>query len=484
VQVAVEQQEQQKHPSPPVSTSSPKGPTSLWSYEEIDQVLGCNSRQIVEDSVRHLVQLMDRARSLSYTNRTAYGTLHDPLFGFLIPKTGSNTQEYYHLEALAAVRQLSYTGCRLPGLCGCLLVEPHLSTRTCRATAFGNHFNPTVLVGELLKASCTASARGWNINASRPTTTTTTTATAVGDVLAKYGVCTAVFRNPLERIVSAFYEWSYRKTTNDTAIEHWRKRGASQFPKPQPQGSFIGMYQFINDPASVQPASHLPVDNSALKAVLTSCVVGVTEHLTDYVTTLSRVVWVNPPSQQQSALKVRARERHGMTQTTATDKNSTSPKDADDIARWTRQFYSEMEAYVRHDMALWHLARHVASAQVLAASKPPHHLPIIPSHLVPKELRSTVNGNCPGCSRCSPPGYEQFRWTSYAAAETSKAKTFEETSAAAKTTRSGSRSGGLSASKDEVPVACIGPNISQQLPLDAEGLGQDAQWCCAHDHLA
>jgi hypothetical protein len=31
---------------------------------------------------------------------------------------------------------------------------------------------------------------------------------------------------------------------------------------------------------------------------------------------------------------------------------------------------------------------------------------------------------------------------------------------------------------------CIGPDISQQLPPDAEGKGQDAQWCCAHDHLA
>jgi hypothetical protein len=112
------QHQQEPTPPPPVS-SSPESPR-LWTYEEIDAVLGGNrSRHVVESSVRHLRELMDRARNLAQTNQTVYGTLRDPLFGFFIPKTGSNTQEYYQLEALAAIRQVSFSGCK-NHLYGCL----------------------------------------------------------------------------------------------------------------------------------------------------------------------------------------------------------------------------------------------------------------------------------------------------------------------------------------------------------------------------
>jgi hypothetical protein len=472
-----QQQQQQQQPSPPSVSSSPE-PPRLWTYEEIDAVLGGNrsSRHMVESSVRHLLELMVRARTLATRNQTVYGTLRDPLFGFFIPKTGSNTQEYYQLEALAAIRQASFAGCK-DHLYGCLQDEPHLSSRTCRAPAFGNHFNPQALIPELLKANCTSAARGWNVNPS--------SASTIGDVLSNYGVCTAVFRNPLERIVSAFYEWSYRKTTNLTAIEYWHAYGSSQFPKPQPQGSFLGMYNFRNDPAVVQPAPDEPVDGAVLEAVMTSCVVGITENLTDYVTTLSRILWINPPAKEQSALKVRSRERHGMTTTAATgnasDSNASS-QGAEDLAHWTRQFYEEMEAFVRHDMAVWNLARHVASAQVSAATRPPHHTPILPRHVVPKELRKGVEGNCPGCTRCTPAEYRQYRWTSYAANPPDGTVPSHVSSPLWRWLSW--LVGRLTISpRDEEPVVCIGPDIRQQQVPDSDGGGPVSHLCCAHERF-
>jgi hypothetical protein len=358
-----------------------------------------------------------------------------------------------------------------------------LTTRTCQAAAFGNHFSPKALIPELIRANCTSVTRGWNVDH--------LSSTSIGDVLSNYGVCTAVFRNPLERIVSAFYEWSYRKTTNLTAIEYWHAYGASRFPKPQPQGSFLGMYNFRNDPAAVQPAPEEPVDGAVLEAVMTSCVVGTTENLTDYVTTLSRIVWINPPAKQQSALKVRSRERHGMT-TTGTNNTSNASQGAEDLAHWTRQFYEEMEAFVRHDLAVWNLARHVAAAQVSAATRPPHHTPIIPSHLVPKELRKGVEGNCPGCTRCTPSEYRQYRWTSYAASTPEGTVPSDGTAAAAKKAAAAGSSalarwvswfgGMIFPATEEVQVVCIGPNIRQQGP-DSDGDGPVSHLCCAHERF-
>jgi hypothetical protein len=484
--LAQQQQQQQQEPTPPPPVSSSPEPPRLWSYEEIDAVLGGNrSRHVVEASVRHLHERMDKARNLAKLNLTVYGTLRDPLFGFFIPKTGSNTQEYYQLEALAAIRQVSFSGCK-NHLYGCLQEEPHLSSRTCRAPAFGNHFSPKALIPELVRANCTLAARGWSVDPASPTT--------IADVLSNYGVCTAVFRNPLERIVSAFYEWSYHKTTNLTAIEYWHAYGSSRFPKPQPQGSFLGMYNFRNDPAVVQPAPEEPVDGAVLEAVMTSCVVGITENLTDYVTTLSRILWINPPAKEQSALKVRSRERHGMT-ATATNRSSdnSSTMEAEDLAHWTRQFYEEMEAFVRHDLAVWNLARHVASAQVSAATRPPHHTPILPSHVVPKELRKGVEGNCPGCARCTPSEYRQYRWTSYAAKENA-GDSDGPAAAARKAMAAGAGSGALARwvswfggmmfpATEEEPVVCIGPDIRQQQLPDSDGEGPASHLCCAHERF-
>jgi hypothetical protein len=391
---------------------------TLWSYAEIDATLKCDSKRIVREAVAHLEVLMRKAQDLAKQNRTVYGTLQSPLLGFFIPKTGSNTQEYYHLEALAAIRQASYAGCPGPDMYGCLKGEPN----TCKATSFGNHFEPVTLVQELLQSNCTNDSRGWPKSLFSSSASTTRLASSLRAVLHNHSVCTIVFRNPVERLISGFYEWHYNKTTNDNAIEHWKRVGADNFPQVMTQSYFIGM----NNPGEPIEKYHV----QALEAVMTGCIVGVTEELTDYVTTLSRVLWVKPPGSSSgdassaSALRVRSKKRHGM-QAVGGDRTT---------AALHQRFHAELEALVLQDVAIWQLARHVARAQVKAASRRAVYR-LLPDPLVPQVQRRGIDANCDGCARCTPPGWDRFRWTSYSAAE-----------------------------------ACVGPTIT----------GTDGSHCCVH----
>lgn len=437
--------------------------TELWSYYRINRILQCDSQSIVrqaEDRARHL---MDRAKQeLWNRNGTVYGTIESPLFGFFIPKTGSNTQEYYHLTALAAVRQSSYTGCSGGErfMYECMKHDIHHMHQLCYAArGFGNHFHPDLLLDQLLHANCSqihnndknnnneppmsdeshtihhspnpnhnTGQRGYHHRWSNPT------ALSHQAVLRDHSVCTIVFRDPIERLVSGFYEWQHQITTPLTAREYLDVHGPHNFPPVEPMAHWVRPKPPERYPSSAALSGRANSNNNMLlEAVFESCLVGVTEQMHQYVTTLSRVLWISappPPPPQQSpepnqqsgnqSDNVANPSNTTTTTTTATTTTTTTTVirarsrerlglDESDIA----ELRQRLAPLFREEAALWHLAQRVSQAQSKVAQSfpsllPPHKAPIRPSR------RSPFNFDClTGCERCTPPGWERLRWTAY-----------------------------------------------------------------------
>jgi hypothetical protein len=237
--------------------------------------------------------------------------------------------------------------------------EQHLP-KLCNAVAFGAHFHPDRLLGKIKHANCSNNnARPWMTKSHH-------------DILHDHSVCTMIFRDPVERTISGYYEWIYQRTKL-TAIQYLRQYGPERFIQIEQQSNWV-----VNDDTGT----------NLLETIFTSCLLGVTEHMTDYVTALSRVLLVAPP--KQKAVRARSRERYGM--------------HLYDLAN----FYEQLTPFLQRDIALWQLAQRVAAAQYQVAKQA---VPLLRD--LPVQDRSNRMGDCPNCKQCTPPGYERFRWTSY-----------------------------------------------------------------------
>ena len=85
-------------------------------------------------------------------------------------------------------------------------------------------------------------------------------------------VCTVMMRDQVDRKIAAYYEWTWKKHSNLTAIQYLNLNGPGTYLK------LVGWQ------------SHF-----VFLATLESCLVGVTERMGEFVTTLSRVLRIDPP---------------------------------------------------------------------------------------------------------------------------------------------------------------------------------------------
>lgn len=139
----------------------------------------------------------------------------------------------------------------------------------------------------------------------------------------------------MDRAIAAFYEWHYQKTTDLTAIQYLETHGAQAYV------DLVGG-ALQRDYTTPKIWTH----------VLESCLVGVTEHMDDFVTTLSRVLRVAPPSKKQKALKLRSHPtKPGMT------------------AQSIQTFYDHLTPLLHNDINLWQLATLVANEQFQMAQQ-------------------------------------------------------------------------------------------------------------------
>ena len=296
--------------------TSSEHPTTLIEYSYLTE----DNASLIQSSARHVQGLFTRAAEAAQKNEVVYATLSSPLLGFLIPKTGSNTVQHYLLEALAAVGQFSNAGCQPPNRNGCMTQPSYIHDTSCHV-AFDNHFQPIPLVDAVALAENNPNSKchRWPSLSLLPGTN------ALYENVLQQSVCLIALRDPIDRAIAAYYEWHYKRTSPLSAIEYLEKHGAKHFI------DLVG--------GGFQKEHTSP---KVWEAVLKSCLVGVTENMDQFATTLSRVLRIPAPHR---AVKKRSLLKEGMTE--------------NDF----KQFYQELTPFMHDDINLWRLAGRISDAQ-------------------------------------------------------------------------------------------------------------------------
>jgi len=103
---------------------------------------------IIDASVRHLESLARAAQ-----NQPSLISIQRPLLGFLLPKTGSNTQLHFLKAAMAVGNQQITPGCKVELGLGRTRCMADVANLTACTVAFANHFVPDELVKTLAEVN-------------------------------------------------------------------------------------------------------------------------------------------------------------------------------------------------------------------------------------------------------------------------------------------------------------------------------------------
>lgn len=274
----------------------------------------------IRSSIQHAAELFRLAAEASANGTLIYGTLSRPLLGFLMPKAGSNTVAHYLKTALETKNMGFNAGCSvlLPNSTRykCMLASHNIAETSC-GQAFANHFNPQQLAATLIAAERSEHAKctRW------PGLDLSVSGDGLYRTVLRRTVCTVMVRDPVTRAIGAYYEWTYKKRSNLTAIEYLEHHGPLSYSKLTELQS-----RFANSVS------------------LESCLVGVTERMGEFVTTLSRVLRIEDP--QGGSVEKRRSHPHVGVQAADVD-----------------VFYTKLTPFFGDEIETWKLASDIAQAQ-------------------------------------------------------------------------------------------------------------------------
>jgi len=198
----------------------------------------------------------------------------------------------------------------------CMLESNNIAETSC-GEAFAGHFRPKALVDVLIAAERSEHAEctrwpGLELSGS-------------GDgfyrTVLRRTVCVVMVRDPITRAIGAYYEWTWKKRSNFTAIEYLEHYGPLSF------NNLLGSQSGFANSVSLE-----------------SCLVGVTERMGEFVTTLSRVLRLQDPK----GGSVEKRRSHPHVGVQAADVDV---------------FYTKLTPFRRDEIELWKLASDIAQAQ-------------------------------------------------------------------------------------------------------------------------
>ena len=269
----------------------------------------------MRSSTLHAAELFRLAAEASANGTLIYGTLSRPLLGFLTPKAGSTTVRHYLKTALEA-KSMGHNGsCSMSNL-KCMLASNNIA-ETCCGEAFAGHVVPMLLVDSLIAAERREHAKctRW------PGLELSGSGDGLYRTVLRRTVCVVMVRDPISRAIGAYYEWSWKKRSNFTAVEYVEHYGPFSF------NNLLGSQSSCANSVSLE-----------------SCLVGVTERMGEFVTTLSRVLQLQDPK-AGSVAKLRSHANVGV-----------QAADVDAC-------HTKLTPFRRDEIELWKLASDIAQAQ-------------------------------------------------------------------------------------------------------------------------